>query len=134
MTTLYLIVPGRPIAKPRMTGSDAWKLRPIVDAYRQHVDRVRAAVIDAKRAAGMGDFDTWPDLAEVRITFETGLTHVTVTSPTDAGSRPRGLRGDVDNLTKTVLEGLQPQRGVMGSSILRDDRQVVALQAAIRAW
>jgi len=134
MTTLYLVVPGRPIAKPRMTGSDAWNLRPIVDAYRQHVDRVRAAAIDAKRAAGMGDFDAWPGPTEVRITFEANLTHVTVSSPTDAGARPRGLRGDVDNLTKTVLEGLQPQRGVMGSSILRDDRQVVALQASIRAW
>jgi len=134
VSTLYLVVPGRPIAKPRMTGSDAWNLRPIVDAYRQHVDRVRAAAIDAKRAAGMGDFDAWLGPTEVRITFEIDATHVLVTSPTDAGARPRGLRGDCDNLVKTVLEGLQPQRGVMGSSILRDDRQVVALQAAIRAW
>lgn len=133
MTTLYLIVPGRPIPKPRMTGSDAWKQRPIVLAYREHVDRVRAAVIDAKRAAGMDDFDLWTGPVEVQATFLLDCTHVTITTPA-LPARPIGLHGDIDNLTKALLEGLQPQRGGLSTSILRDDRQVVGLQAAIRPW
>jgi hypothetical protein len=133
MTTLYLIVPGRPIAKPRMTNRDRWELRAPVDAYRRHVDAVRAAVVDAKREAGMGDFDLWHGSVEVQVTFLLDATHVTVTTPA-LPARPVGLSGDLDNLVKTVFEGLHPQRGSLSTSILQDDRQVVGLQAAIRPW
>lgn len=40
---LTITVPGRPHGKPRMTQRDKWKRRPVVVAYREWADRVRAA-------------------------------------------------------------------------------------------
>jgi len=44
MKILKIVVPGVPMAKPRMTRRDKWRLRPCVARYREFADRVRKAV------------------------------------------------------------------------------------------
>ena len=41
MKRLTIVVPGRPVAKPRMTRSDKWKKRPCVLQYRAWCDKAR---------------------------------------------------------------------------------------------
>lgn len=40
---MRFIVPGKPVAKPRMTQSDTWKKRPPVLRYREFCNRMKAA-------------------------------------------------------------------------------------------
>ncbi len=130
---LHFVVKGRPVPKPRMSQRDRWEHRPAVARYREYVDSVRAAIIDAKRAAGLGEFAKIDGPVRVLVTFSVDETHVTVAPEDRAGyGRPMGLRGDADNFLKALLEGLHPQRGTLGISILADDDQVVALEAAFR--
>ena len=42
MEFIRLIVPGRPVPKPRMTQRDKWKKRPCVVRYREYADLVRS--------------------------------------------------------------------------------------------
>ena len=43
-THVRFVVPGKPIAKPRMTRADKWQQRPIVMRYWEYKDRIRNVV------------------------------------------------------------------------------------------
>ncbi len=130
---LQVRVKGRPVPKPRMTQRDRWQHRPAVERYRSYVDTIRAAIIDAKRSAGKSDFFSIDGPVRVKITFEADETHITIAPEDRPGyGRPTGIQADADNLLKGLLDAMQPQAGRFGSSIIRNDKQVVALEVAFR--
>ena len=125
-------VPQVASPKSRMTQSDRWIERPTVARYREFVDAVRAAAIDAKRAAGLPDGFIFDGPVGVEFIFKPDRTIVQVW-PVDAP--PRGKRaGDLDNFVKAVFEGLMHQSRGLESLVpilIEDDSQVVILNARI---
>lgn len=127
--TFHFAVEMRAIAKPRMTRADQWKQRPAVRKYHEFVDAIRAAVIDTKRTMGLPDDFKIATRVAIQILF---LPDSTVVQVREVEGTPRGTRaGDIDNLCKSVLEGLQPQAGTLAPILIDDDSQVVELFAVI---
>lgn len=97
---MTIIIPGVPMAKPRMTRRDTWKLRPCVLAYRDFCDRARmAANWPAKRRlAGIWAIEVLVYLPMPRSWSERKRSQY-------AGT-PHTQRPDGDNLLKAVCDAL----------------------------
>ena len=124
-------VPMKAIAKPRMTRSDVWKdpPRPAVAKYREFVDAVRAAIIDAKRDAEHDVPDDWTLKGNVSVTISF-MPDATFVKVEEIAGKQRGKRaGDIDNFSKSVLEALQEFQEV--PILIDDDSQVTILFAEI---
>jgi Holliday junction resolvase RusA-like endonuclease len=123
-----VIVHGKCPPKPRMTGSDAWKdpPRPAVKKYRDYVDKIRAAMIDAKREWGWDDGDSIATRVAVTIDFHDNFTLIDVT---EMGGKRGKRAGDLDNMIKTVFEALQDFQNV--PILIEDDSQVVSVKARV---
>lgn len=129
MDSFHFEIERKPIPKPRMTRADAWKDPPrrAVSVYREFVDATRAAIIDAKREAGLPDDWTLKGNVAVTITFTPKHTQVRVYQQP---GKQRGKRaGDIDNLCKSVLEALQEFQQV--PILIDDDSQVTMLYAEV---
>ena len=127
---LTFTVPGIPRPKPRMTRRDQWKQRPIVVNYRDYADRIRAALIDAKRVSGISDEFEMDGPIAVDLTFVTrkGEERTIVKIwQLEGALKPRA--GDIDNFCKSVLEAMQPFNIV--PILIKDDKQVITLTARI---
>lgn len=83
-----------PIAKPRMTRSDKWKLRPVVLKYRAFKDEVRLRRVQLNEA---GDHVTYV------IPMPKSWTKK---KRAEMQGQPHQQKPDVDNLTKALLDAL----------------------------
>jgi len=129
LSAFHFAVEMKAIAKPRMTRADAWRdpPRPAVRKYREFVDAMRAAIIDAKRTFGVGDEWTMEGNVLVEVAF---FSDATVVRVKQQPGKLRGKRaGDIDNLAKSVLESLQTFQGV--PILIDDDSQVATLFAQV---
>jgi len=95
---IRVIVKGAPIAKPRMSQRDKWKLRPCVVRYREWADRLReiigpippAETVD--EVSGVAYFEPPKSWSKKRRLEMIGQRHVATP--------------DADNLAKAVLDAL----------------------------
>jgi len=133
LNTFHFAVGMKAVPKPRMTRADRWKVRADVVRYREFVDAVRAAAIDSKRRMGLPDDFKIATGVAVWIDFLPDMTVVVVES---VERQARGKNaGDIDNLVKSVLEGLHSQKSGVEALVpilIEDDSQVVMLKADIQ--
>lgn len=108
-------IPGQPVPYDRaITTTNHHTGKPM----RVHSPRYRGwrsqARLDLFRQGGRYD-------AAVAVTIEISPTGCRLTIEPATTTRPKGLRGDVDNYAKACLDALQ------SAEIINDDRQVVSL-------
>lgn len=91
-------IPGAPVAKPRMTRRDKWKLRPCVLAYRDFCDR-------ALTAAGLRRKMRLSDPIIVTVTAYFGFPRSSALSvQRSLRNSPHTGRQDADNVLKAINE------------------------------
>lgn len=91
---------GAPVAKPRMTRRDKWKLRPCVLAYRDFCDRVRAA-------AGVKTKLRLSDPIIVTVTAYFGFPRsYSLSLQRSLRNSPHTGRVDADNVLKSIGDAL----------------------------
>lgn len=130
MDDFFIRIPLKGVPKPRMTGSDAWKdpPRPSVQKYRDFADATRAQIVDVRRYFDLEDDEQFSGPVRVSIEFLADETRVFIDNM--PLTKPRGKRaGDIDNMIKSVLEGLQDWK--LWKGIIADDSQVVKVTAKI---
>ncbi len=111
-----LWMPGRPVPYDRAVSAINRRTgRPM----RVHSQRYRDWRTVAAQAARYAARTTWADPVGVWVGVEADRVEVVITPHT--ATRPKGVRGDIDNYAKSVLDALQ-QGGV-----LADDRLVETL-------
>lgn len=91
---------------------------------------VRAKVLDAKRAAGMGDLDCFEGPVAVRIVIVRGEHPYAIVAVSHLAPKMTGKRTpDLDNMAKSILDGLMSYKsgGVLIPGLIADDSQVVRL-------
>lgn len=97
---LKIVVPGNPVAKPRMTKRDKWKQRPCVIRYREWADR-------ARQLAGFQEKQILT--RATRLHFRAYFA-----VPKSWGSKlkeslkglPHLQRADIDNVQKAIMDSL----------------------------
>lgn len=120
-------VPGMPVPKARARVGRRGTYTPA--KTREYEDLVRGKAIDAKRAAGLGDDEILTGPVLVRILFvldEANPCTLVEVSNTRSLGVPR--HGDLDNMVKSILDGIQHP---FLPALIRDDKQVVQLVATI---
>lgn len=99
---MKLVIPGKPIGKPRMTQQDRWKKRPRVVRYRQWSDLARVCVLE--------QIGQLPDPEQIE-----SLSWVAYFMPPKSWSAKRKAEAigtlhrqkpDRDNIDKAVLDSL----------------------------
>lgn len=126
MPTLTFSVPGPPMAKPRMTRRDRWKLRPCVVRYREWCDRARLAAGEVPTADRVTDlswvacFRPAPSWSQKR--------------QLEAIGKPHRQAPDRDNIDKAVLDCLYPKgdqgiaRGTIEKKWVWEPRIVITIK------
>jgi Holliday junction resolvase RusA-like endonuclease len=110
-----VVIPGRPKPYQRVRRGKGDRLY-LPPGYREYRDDVAA-----KALRMLGPKDIGPeDLVEVWITVYSDKVEVWF-STLSGSHRPKGIRGDLDNYGKTILDAAQ------AAGILPDDRQVVRM-------
>jgi Holliday junction resolvase RusA-like endonuclease len=91
---------GKPVAKPRMTRSDAWKKRPTVVKYWAFKDSITA---QAKKQ----DFELGK---AYKVTFVVALPKsMSMKRKRVLGGKPHMLRPDLDNMLKSLNDCLMEE-------------------------
>lgn len=112
-----VVIPGMPIAYPRTTVSNTTGRRMTPTRYRHWLNAagvwIAAAGVDTIDGPTAADVVVYADRIELEL------------RPTGEAGRPKGIRGDLDNYAKAVLDACQhgPRPWIL------DDRQIVALTA-----
>jgi Holliday junction resolvase RusA-like endonuclease len=120
-------VPGVPVPKARPRYAQGVVYTPA--RTRDFEDLVRGCAIDAKRRAGMADGDLLKGPLSVRIWFLLGgADPFTVVEVSEVEGGPPPKHADVDNLAKSILDGMQ--HGV-APILIRDDNDVVRLSVEV---
>lgn len=127
-STIVFSIPGMPVAKARpRRGAQGQFYTPRESiAYEE---QVRAAALDALRRADLADDAHYEGDVQVTIVFDFTPDNeqaIVTMSPCRNGLPAR--RPDLDNLIKSILDGLSQ---VAGIGLLRNDRQVVSLSARL---
>jgi len=109
---ISIVVPGRPLGKPRMTQRDKWKQRPSVVAYRAWCDLIRDIAGDV------------PPASETKAVLLTA-----VFEPPASWSKKKRLsmlgeahrhKPDADNVAKGVIDALwKDDSGIASLSIIK---------------
>lgn len=120
--TSVIVIPGKPIAKPRMTQRDRWMKRPAVVAYWAWANHAR----ELADAVQLGE-KVAPTLT-VGINAFFGLpSSYSAAKKRKLYGQPHTLRPDADNIAKAVLDALWPKNdsAVYDLRIVKlwDDRQ-----------
>lgn len=127
-STIVFSIPGMPVAKARpRRGAQGQFYTPRESiAYEE---QVRAAALDALRRMNLTDDAHYEGDVQVTIVFDFTSDNeqaIVTVSPCRNGLPAR--RPDLDNLIKSILDGLSQ---VAGIGLLRNDRQVVLLSARL---
>lgn len=132
---LSFVVPGKPVPKGRPRFGKGRTYTPA--ETRDYEALVRARVIDAKRSFDMGDLECLegPVAVSIRIYEDREPPFVVVAVSALGPKKSRTWRGDIDNVGKAILDGLQSFRlgGKLIPGLIGDDSQVVQLSVEVEA-
>ena len=124
--SLTATITGKPKTWPRtqaqVTKPDGTRIRVNPQAYRTWKTET------ADKLAAMAGYRTFSGEVAVRIDLGSNDTRVEVVEldGDDQRRKPTGLRGDIDNYAKAVLDALQ------ASGVVTDDRVVAQLEVRFR--
>jgi Holliday junction resolvase RusA-like endonuclease len=91
---------GKPVAKPRMTRSDAWKKRPVVEKYWKFKDSINAQAKKQNFKLGRA----------YKVTFIVALPKsMSMKRKNALNGKPHMLRPDLDNMLKSLNDCLMEE-------------------------
>jgi len=118
LASLQALIPGKPFAWPRPNSRGRQRFNPQRYAAWQQTA--------AEALAAQARWRTFPGEVAVNIfVYEDGVVVSAAGLPTERRQqRPKGIRGDLDNYAKAVIDAMQV------AGVMANDRQMVTLEAS----